>query len=134
MSAKILAWISSALFAVTLLVSIGGFIYLIRQQREMMGAFRADELLMTNVELIALEAVEAGNVPKAHATMIQRIFVGLTRLQPNREQLSVRQRESVDAVVRRLAAFRERNPDDFSGWEAWWIQRLDGWIAALPTE
>ena len=73
MSAKILAWISSALFAVTLLVSIGGFIYLIRQQREMMGAFRADELLMTNVELIALEAVEAGNVPKAHATMIQQI-------------------------------------------------------------
>jgi hypothetical protein len=134
MSAKTLAWISSALFAVTLLVSVGGFAYLIGQQRQMMDAFHADELLMTSVELSALEAVESGDMRKAHATMIQRIFVGLTRLQPNREQLSARQRDSVDGVVRRLAAYRERNPDDFSGREAWWIERLDGWIAALPTQ
>jgi hypothetical protein len=134
MSAKNLAWFSSALFAVTLLVSVGGFAYLIAQQRQMMDAFHADELLMTSVELSALEAVESGEMRKAHATMIQRIFVGLTRLQPNREQLSARQRNSVDGVVRRLAAYRERNPGDFSGREAWWIERLDGWIAALPTE
>jgi hypothetical protein len=100
----------------------------------MMDAFHADELLMTSVELSALEAVESGDMRKAHATMIQRVFVGLTRLQPNREQLSTRQRDSVDGVVRRLAAYRERNPDDFSGRETWWIERLDGWIGALPTQ
>jgi len=134
MSAKTLAWISSALFAVTFLVSVGGFALLMAQQREMMSGFRADELLMTSVELSALEAVEAGDLRKAHSTMIQRIFVGLTRLQPNREQLSPRQRDSVDGVVRRLAAYRERNPDDFAGREAWWTERLNGWIAALPTQ
>ena len=134
MTAKTMAWIASALFALTLLVSVGGFAFLIGQQREIVNSFHADELLMTSVELNVLEAVESGDLRKAHATMIQRIFVGLTRLQPNREQLSVAQRASVDSVVRRLAAYRERNPDDFSGWEAWWIERLDGWIAALPTQ
>jgi hypothetical protein len=134
MSTKTLAWISSALFAVTLLVSVVGFAYLVGQQRQLIDAFRADDLLMTSVELSALEAVESGDMRKAHATMIQRVFVGLTRLQPNREQLSTRQRDNVDGVVRRLAAYRERNPDDFSDREAWWIERLDGWIAALPTQ
>ena len=134
MSAKALAWISSVLLGATLLVSVGGFAFLIGQQREMVDAFHADELLMTSVELSALESVESGNMDKAQTTMIQRVFVGLTRLQPKREQLSARQRQNVDGLVRRLAAYRARNPDHFSRREAWWIERLDGWIAALPTE
>jgi hypothetical protein len=134
MSAKTLAWISASLLGVTLLVSVGGFAFLIGQQREMVNAFHADELLMTSVELSALESVESGDMDKAQTTMIQRIFVGLTRLQPKREQLSARQRQSVDGVVRRLAAYRARNPEHFSGREVWWIERLDGWTAALPSE
>jgi hypothetical protein len=133
-SVKTIAWMSSVLLAATLTVAVGGFAFLIAEQRELVRAFRADEVLMTSVELIALEAVESGDLPKANVTMIQRVFVGLTRLQPNREQLSRRQREDVDSLVRRLAAYRERNPEGFSSQEAWWIERLDGWVAALPAE
>ena len=75
-----------------------------------------------------------GDLPKANSTMIQRIFVGLTRLQPNRKELSARQRDDMDRLVRRLAAYRARNPARFSGREPWWLERLDGWVAALPAE
>jgi len=134
MNAKAIAWLSSALLVLTLGVAVGGFALLRAEQRELVEAFRANELLMTGVELISLEAVEKRDLPKANATMIQRVFVGLTRLQPEREQLSDRQRESLDALVRRLSAYRQRNPDGFSGQEKWWIERLDGWVAALPAE
>ena len=130
---KTLAWMSSVLLAATLLISVGGFAFLISEQRELVRVFRADDLLMTSAELIALEAVESGDLRRANTTMIQRVFVGLTRLQPNRAELTARQLEQVDGVVRRLAAYRERNPEAFSHWEAAWMERLDGWVAALPA-
>jgi hypothetical protein len=90
--------------------------------------------------LLALTLLAAGAgfavliAQQRRATMIQRNFVGLTRLQPNREQLGARQRDSVDGSMRRLAAYRERHPDDFSSRETWWLDRLDGWVAALPAQ
>jgi hypothetical protein len=85
---KTVAWVFSVLLAATLLISVGGFAFLISEQRELVRAFRADDLLMTSVGLVALEAVELGDLQKANATLIQRIFVGLTRLQPDRENLN----------------------------------------------
>jgi hypothetical protein len=134
MKAKTVAWTSSALFVLTLIASSGAFVFLHHEQREIIGAIRADELVMTAVTLGSLEAIETGDLKKANGTMIQRVFVGLTRLEPNREQLDRIQRERLDRLVRRLAAYRQRNPDSFSGQEPWWIERVDGWVAALPAQ
>lgn len=131
---KAVAWVSSVLLAATLLVSAGGFAFLVSEQRELVRAFRADDVVMSSVALIALEAVESGDLRTANTTMIQRVFVGLTRLEPNRGELTAHQLEQVDGLVRRLAAYRERNPEAFSNWEAAWMERLDGWAAALPAQ
>lgn len=131
---KAVAWVSSVLLAATLLVSAGGFAFLVSEQRELVRAFRADDVVMSGVALIALEAVESGDLRRANTTMIQRVFVGLTRLEPNRGELTAHQLEQVDGLVRRLAAYRERNPEAFSSWEAAWMERLDGWAAALPAQ
>ena len=122
------AWFSSVLLGVVTLILVSAILFFRFEADQFANSDRADELLMTRLELLALEQWEMEIVDRAQQLMIQRVCVGLTRLQAIRDQMDPGQRSGVDDAIRRFAAYRERNSQLFLEKEEWWLDRFDGWI------
>lgn len=93
------------------------------------SGFGGEEFQMTKLEMIELEHVDSGNYPAAMDLMVDRIFVGLTRIHENQEDLVASYRTQVGPMVHKLAEFRDSNPEYFENKPDWWIERLEEWIA-----
>jgi hypothetical protein len=131
MTAKQLAWITSTLLVLALILSTVGFSLLLSRQRRLIDGFYVNEYLDARRTINVLEQIESGDSESASALMIERTFTGLTRLQPHRDRLPARYLGDLDDVVRRFAAYRGRNPRAFEDKQDWWLSRFDGWVSSL---
>jgi hypothetical protein len=131
-SAKRIAWIASVLCAVSLAVSAVVVVKLVSSQRRVIDSLLVNEFLDARRTMSVLEHLETGqDLDVVRALMVDRTFVSLTRLQPNRGRLPTRYYEDLDRVVARFSAYRQRNPGEFAQKPNWWLGRFDGWVSDL---
>jgi hypothetical protein len=115
-------------------VSAGVISFLEHERSQLLNSLRLNNLLVSQIEMIALEHSERGELEKAQGTIIERIFVGLTNLYPERSTLDGHDRDRLTNLVQRFTAFRERNPWAFAGREDWWVERMDGWAKEVAVQ
>jgi len=132
MNARRIAWLASALLVVSLAVSAALVASLISSQRKVINSLLVNEYLDARRTMSVLEYLETGReLEVARALMVDRTFVSLTRLQPNRDRLPERYYEELDRVVARFSADRQRNPVEFAQKQDWWLARFDAWVSDL---
>jgi len=128
MNAKTVAWISSSLLIVTIIAAIFGMWAFRSMHQSIIKGFESAEFQMTRLEFLELQHVEAGNLEEAQKLMIDRVFVGLTRLHPNRDQLIEHYQNELKSIIAQYSEYKYRHPEYFKNKPDWWIDRLDMWV------
>ena len=94
----------------------------------MLDGFEGQEYHMTQLEMMELKHVEAGDYANAMNLMVDRIFVGLTRLHDEQDSLLASYRAELPSLVCQFAGVRQRHPEFFDDKPDWWTCRIDTWV------